>query len=189
MPGKANGLNNDRRVPPSPQRVGVKYLEEEQVQQLLSACSSFRDYLLLRTLWKTGCRVSEILALTPDAIDLDGGTIRVPALKLKEKRYKFPVVDAETLTLLAEYGRSKGRIFPITRIRAFQIVRDAGQSVGLHISPHVLRHSFAVHWARKGGDLVKLQRQLGHTRLATTTDMYLHFSTADIAAEYSKVFA
>ncbi|MFC2000191.1 tyrosine-type recombinase/integrase [Chloroflexota bacterium] len=173
-----------------PEPHDLKYLDESQVDRLLSACTNFRDYLLIRTLWKTGCRVSEVLSLTNDGIDLKRGTITVPALKLKRKgRMKFPVVDAETLSMLANYAKRKSaRIFPITRVRAFQIVQDAGKRVGLNVSPHMLRHSFAVKWAKEGGDLVKLQRQLGHSRLATTTDMYLHFSTADIAREYDQVW-
>ena len=93
--------------------------------------------------------------------------------------------------MLVEFSKhEQGRVFAISRVRAFQIVKRAGERVGLtNISPHILRHSFAVHWARQGGDLVKLQRQLGHTKLSTTTDMYLHFSTADIAREYEKIFA
>jgi integrase/recombinase XerD len=170
----------------------LKYLESPEVERLLSACKSYRDYLLIRTLWRSGCRVSEVIALRRDGIDKMRGTIAVPALKLKRKgRTKYPVVDHETLTMLAGHAKGRGtRVFPITRERAFQIVQDTARRAGLPgIGPHVLRHSFAVHWARQGGDLVKLQRQLGHTRLSTTTDMYLHFSTADIAKEYGEVWS
>jgi len=164
----------------------LRHLEEPGMQTLLSACKSRRDYLLIRTLWKTRCRISEVLALTRDGIDPKRGTIAVPALKLKRKdRMKFPVVDKETLTILADYARSnKASVFPITRERAFHIVRDIGRRAGLPgIRPHVLRHSFADHWARQGRDLVKLQGQLGHSRAATTTKSAQHNYTKALPFE------
>lgn len=74
----------------------LRYLEAQPVEKLLSACSNYRDYLLIRALWKTGCRISEVLALTGDGVDIQRGTITVPALKLKVKGSKYPILDTDT---------------------------------------------------------------------------------------------
>lgn len=75
------------------------------------------------------------------------------------------------------------------RWKAWEIVKRAGELIGEPwIHPHTLRHTFAVHWAAGGGDLLRLQRQLGHKRLSTTTDMYIRFQTADIQRDYDRIF-
>lgn len=124
----------------------MKYLEQHEVDKLLSTCKNYRDYLLIRTLWRSGCRVSEVLAVRGDDIDVKRGTLRVPALKLKRKgRYKYPVVDHGTLSMLADFSNGDSRrVFQISRQRAWQIVNETARRAGIrHIGCHALRHSFA----------------------------------------------
>lgn len=173
---------------------GMKYLNQDQVNKLLEVYEEPEKRLLIRFLYYTGCRVSEALALTPRHVDSERRVVSLPALKTKEKRDKLVVLDLETLRILELFIRARkvGKdkpIFDMDRWRAWKIVKDAGEAIGVKdLHPHTLRHTFAVHWASGGGDLLKLQRQLGHKRLSTTTDMYIHYATDDIQKDYDKIF-
>lgn len=72
-------------------------------------------------------------------------------------------------------------IFPITRQRVFQITKKY-----LSISPHQLRHSFAVNWLRCKGDFIVLHRILGHSKIQTTME-YLKIVPIDQALELEKI--
>lgn len=173
----------------------MKYLTREQIAQLLATPWDPLERLLLRVLYRTGCRVSEALAITPRDIVRESRIVVLPALKQKKgAEPKRVVIDRETILQMEVFIKARQirldqPIFPIERWRAWEIVKRAGAAVGIEgLHPHTLRHSFAVHWAESGGDLLKLQRQLGHKKLSTTTDMYIHYSTADIARDYDKLF-
>lgn len=165
------------------------YLTIFELERLIQAAPK-EHQLLLRLLCYTGARVSEILALAPKDIDFTKGELRLPALKSKQEKFKFIIVhDPLTLAMLKSYAQGKrGKLFNLTRQRVWQIVHEAGQRIGITgLHPHVLRDSFAYNWVKSGGDLTKLQRQLGHASYATTADRYLKYQTIDIAEEGKKL--
>src|SRR2546425_4348901 len=138
------------------------YLTREQVRQLIAACLSERDQLLVHLAWETGGRISELLGVTRRDLDLKNRQVRLRTLKKPKARRRRPVEQFRWIPIhdglatdLANYllGRTNTdeRLFPISRVRAFEIIRDAAERAGLqapgrrHISPHILRHSFAVN--------------------------------------------
>lgn len=151
-----------------------KYLTRDQVQALLAACGRPRDRLLVRVLWETGVRVSELMSLTSDSIDFAGEALRVVTLKRHGHRRAVPVRPA----LLGELARhiaggiGRGvRLFPVTRQRVHQIVRRAAASAGLpadQAHPHTLRHSFAVACVLARVPVRVLAEWLGHRSLEST---------------------
>ena len=169
----------------------ISYLTPDQIDKLEACCSSPEDALLVRTLFRTGARISEVLALRPCDIDYEHQRLELPALKRKDISIKLVVVDPDTLNRLKSFckGKSAGKkLFPISRQQAYYIVRMAAKKAGLgKIHPHTLRDSLAVNWALGGGSLNLLQRQLGHRSFATTVDRYLTFSSEDIRKEYNRV--
>ena len=175
----------------------VEALTLAEVNKLLAVYQDPEKRLLLRILYFTGCRVSEALAMRPKDLEAERRRILVPALKTKKAgnihKIKRIVVDASTVQLMELYIRAKRLnrekpIFRRDRWWAWDLVKKAGEAIGKEgVHPHTLRHSFATHWANAGGSMTKLQRQLGHTRLSTTTDMYLKFSTEDIREDYDRV--
>lgn len=169
----------------------ISYLTREQVDKLESACSSADDALLVRLLFQTGARISEVLALRPCDIDYQHQRLELPALKRKDIGTKLVVVDPDTLDRLRSFckGKSGGKkLFSMSRQQAYYKVRMAAKKAGLgKVHPHTLRDSLAVNWALKGGNLNLLQRQLGHRSFATTVDRYLTFSSEDIRKEYNRV--
>ena len=169
----------------------VRYLTPEEVSKLEACCSSPEDALLVRLLFQTGARISEVLALRPYDIDYEHQRLELPALKRKDATTKLVVVNPATLDRLKEFVKGKKkdrRLFRVTRQQAYYIVRMAAKKAGLgRVHPHTLRDSLAVNWALAGGNLNLLQRQLGHRSFATTVDRYLTFSSEDIRKEYNRV--
>jgi integrase/recombinase XerD len=167
------------------------YLEIEQVNEILRAAqnSSTRDYLLLRFMWRTGVRVSEVINVTPKDVEFKNRVVNIR--KAKGGRQRRVPLDEESLKMLSDYILVSNTledqpIFPIKRDRVFKIVKKYGNIVGVKIHPHTLRHSFAIHMVRSGTDLRRLQLMLGHTSLSTT-QVYLQFNDDDLREVYEKV--
>ncbi len=167
-------------------------LTAEEVEALLEAPDTgtprgIRDRAMLETLYATGLRVSELLALTLDRTRLDPGFVRVVGKGRKERivplgssaiewigRYLDgvrPRLDRERRPEL--FLNMRGR--PMTRQGFWKNLREYGARAGIrsHLSPHVLRHSFATHLVEHGADLRAVQMMLGHAAL-TTTEIYTH---------------
>lgn len=169
----------------------IEYLTPEQVDKLESCSFRSEDALLVRLLFQTGARISEVLALRPSDIDYKNQRLVLPALKRKDITSKLVVVDTPTLNRLKDFckGKPSGKkLFPMSRQQAYYKVRMAAKKAGLgKVHPHTLRDSLAVNWALGGGNLNLLQRQLGHRSFSTTVDRYLTFSSEDVKNEYNRV--
>ena len=169
----------------------IRYLTPEQVDRLEEACCIPEDKLLIRLLYQSGARVSEVLGLKPHNIDYVQQRLELPALKRKDISTKLVIVDSNTLDRLRSYCRGKPAdkpLFPICRQQAYYRVRIAARRAGLgKVHPHSLRDSLAVNWALGGGNLNLLQRQLGHRSFSTTVDRYLTFSSEDVRREYNRI--
>lgn len=169
-----------------------EYLTEEQVLHVAKHCRNKNDAMLVKLLFYTGARISEILAVRPQDIDLEQARIKLPALKRKDLDYKFAVIPDKLIPELEQFIKAKPqdkKLFNISRQLAYARIRIASVKAGIKgVYCHLLRDSFATNWALKGGELTRLQRQLGHKRLSMTTDRYIRYSTADIRQEVAKIF-
>lgn len=151
-----------------------------------------RNYIILSLMWNCGLRVSEICSLKEKDIYWDDNIIKIEQSKGDKDRY-VPVTE-NLLNMIKNYLKNKKKrseyIFPITRVRIFQIVKTYAEKSGLNyknIHPHTFRHSFAVHFLKSGGNIRALQKILGHTDLATT-QKYLDLTLSDIKEEYNMVW-
>lgn len=167
------------------------YLEREQIDELLDAAKtcSQRDYLLLRFMWRTGVRVSEVINVTPNDIEFKNSVVNIR--KAKGGRQRRVLLDEETLKMLSDYILALNipedrPVFPITRAQVFNLVKKYGSMIGVNIHPHTLRHSFAIFLVRSGMDLRRLQLLLGHSSLSIT-QIYLQFKDDDLKEAYEKV--
>ena len=180
-----------------------KYLPPEQVRRLIASARNERDRLLLEVLWQTGGRISEVLPLTPEDIDLTSRQVRLLTLKQPQDRRRRPIehrrwipIRDQLATDLASYllkrGTKEARLFPISRVRAFEIVRDAARAAeltddhGRGIGPHTMRHSFAVNCLNQGVPINVLKDLLGHSSILTTM-IYLRIVPADFRAFLARV--
>ncbi|MBI4708506.1 MAG: tyrosine-type recombinase/integrase [Candidatus Omnitrophica bacterium] len=152
----------------------VRYLVEDEVNQLCRACKKERDRLLILLLFQTGLRISEALALTPASIgEFEGKPVMEIIGKGKKLRIvALPMNLREKLESYAYRARIEPRMrfFEINRSRAWQILNEAREAAGLEkrVFPHLLRHSDAIIRLRKTGNPKALQYHLGHNSPAMT---------------------
>jgi len=100
------------------------------------------------------------------------------------------LLDQETLRMLSDYVLALNTpedppVFPISRAQVFNLVKRYGDTGGLKIHPHTLRHSFAIHLVRSGMELRRLQLLLGHSSLSIT-QVYLQFKDDDFREAYER---
>ncbi len=142
---------------------------------------SYRNATMLELLYSSGLRVSELVTLKVDDIHFEAGFLRVIGKGSKERivpvhqraieRIKEYLKDYRPLLLKrnhSEYIFLTGRSAPMTRQRFWQTMKSYGKELGLEISPHTVRHTFATHLLEGGSDLRSLQKMLGHADIATT---------------------
>jgi len=161
---------------------------------------SLRDQAILELLYATGIRVSELVTLDVQDIDLHSGTMRVQGKGRRERQVFFGNTAARALqTYLAarppdpERGPATGALFLNHRggrlsTRGVQLlVKKHCQRTNLpaRTSPHTMRHAFATHLLDNGADLRAIQELLGHQQLSTT-QKYTHVSTDHMIAVYDK---
>lgn len=168
-------------------------LSEQQVMDLLDApdistARGLRDRTMLEVLYSTGLRVSELVGLTMQQINLQAGVLRVIGKGSKERILPLGEVAEDWMRdylasgrveLVSQYscdvvfsGRS-GK--PLTRQAFWYAIKKYATKAGIstHLSPHTLRHAFATHLLNHGADLRVVQMLLGHSDLSTT-QIYTH---------------
>ena len=187
-------LENPKQPKPLP-----KTLSEEQVDRLLASVierarkkptvANLRTVALIELLYATGLRVSELVSLKKTALAGGRRFIIVRGKGGKERMVPLGKVAARAagdyLKVLKADGAHKDSpwLFPtrsregyLTRVRAFQLIKEAAGRAGLdpsRISVHVLRHAFATHLLANGADLRAVQKLLGHSDISTT-QIYTH---------------
>ena len=165
-----------------------KALAESEVESLLRAppdtALGLRARAMLELMYATGLRVSELVGLRADQVNLRQGVLRVTGKGGKERLVPIGELAADWLQrylgesrpLLVKGARVDAlfvtaRRAGMTRQMFWILVKKHAQAVGIasqRISPHVLRHSFATHLLNHGADLRALQMLLGHSSLSTT---------------------
>jgi len=186
-----------------------KYLPEvltiEEVERLLEFTPhdnfTFRNRTILELLYSTGLRISELINLKLENIDLESSYIKVMGKGSKERI--VPLNDFAT-EYLAKYvheirpqmikkndsdflflnNHGKG----LTRQAVFKMIKKRGEEalINKEISPHTLRHSFATHLLQNGADIRFIQELLGHSDLSTT-EIYTHISNSTLKKDYDEL--
>ena len=181
-------------LPKKPQTLPV-VLSPEEVQQFLACVENVKHRAILTTCYAAGLRISEAVHLKPTAIDSRRMVIRVEQGKGQKDRYVM--LSPALLEILRSYwrvARPREWLFPggdrpsepITRDAVGQACQRALRLSGLSkpVTPHSLRHAFAVHLLEAGADVRTIQLLLGHRSLATTA-RYLRLATSKVCATAS----
>jgi site-specific recombinase XerD len=180
-----------------PQRLPV-VLSRDEVSRFLDAVEIPKHRVILTICYAAGLRISEAVRLAPAAIDSQRMVIRVEAGKGRKDRYVM--LSPKLLDLLREYWRAarpKLWLFPgdlpgqpITPSAVELVCRKARDTAGIQkpVTPHSLRHAFAVHLLEAGADLRTIQLLLGHRSLSTTA-RYLRLATSKVCATASPLDA
>lgn len=183
-----------------------RVLSEDEVVRLLNqpditTAEGFRDRTMLEVLYATGMRVSELINLTLDRVDLNMKYIIAFGKGSKERIVPLGSVAAEFLQQYIEKVRPKlthadrntNIVFlafgghELTRQRFWQIIRAYGRKANINkaLTPHILRHSFATHLLDNGADLRSVQELLGHSDISTT-QIYTHLTNKRLRDIYAK---
>jgi integrase/recombinase XerD len=190
-------LEDTGQVPTSPARDletprAEKHLpatiSAEEVDRLLAAPSDatpagLRDRAMLELLYATGLRVSELVSLNIEDVNLDEGTVRCMGKGKKER--VLPIYDRARAALWRYLEKGRPQLLTsederalflnrrgtrLTRQGLWLIIKRYVEQVGIteNVTPHTLRHSFATHMLRGGADLRAVQQMLGHANISTT---------------------
>ncbi len=159
-------------------------LTKEEIHKLFNCISKFEHSILIKTIYYLGGRVSEILAIRIEDINLKERTIIMKTLKkrsnqIAERIQPIPEPFFDTLkTYLKLLGEDSGKLFHISRQRVWQLIKYYGKKTGIkkNIKVHTLRHSYATHIFEKTGDINTVKDLLGHMDISTT-QIYAHTST------------
>ncbi len=191
-------LRVDRRLPRS--------LSLDEVDRLLQAPDrssrvGLRDAAMIELLYATGIRVSELIGLRPENLNLDVGYLVCRGKRSKERvvpvsreaaRSVRDYLDGARPQLLGRSARRGAELFVtargggMTRQGFWKNLKKYGLEAGIErhrLSPHVLRHSFATHLLEHGADLRSVQKMLGHADISTT-QIYTHVNRERLRAVY-----
>lgn len=186
---------------PKADETPIEPFSDEEIQRIFAVLDptdvyGIRDYVLLHTLWDTGLRVGELVALTLDDVDLAHGEIRVVHAKFGKWRdvgfgkqtHKFltrylamgrptPVFEHDRHFFLSLDG------YPLTEGTVQRLCTRLSCKTGIHIHCHRFRHTFAVNMLRNGTDIRTLQKLMGHASVQILT-RYLNLANADAVATH-----
>lgn len=192
------------RTPKQEKRL-PRFLEYEEVKRLLETPPvnnwlGARDKAILETLYSTGIRVSELVALNMDDVDFLGEVVHVRG---KGKKERISPIGAAALQAIQHYmefrnkraesnGNFDSRVLFVNKHGQRLSTRSVRRKMDKYlkmagldpsISPHTLRHSFATHMLNSGADLRSVQELLGHQSLSTT-QIYTHLNAGKLKEVY-----
>lgn len=180
-------------------------LTEQEVEDLLAQPDvtdplGLRDRTMLEILYATGLRVSELVSLTIDQVNIRQGLVRCVGKGNKERLVPIGEVALDWLQdYFAEarpvllHSKASDDLFPTRRGKAmtrqafWYLIKRYAQQAGIekHLSPHTLRHAFATHLLNHGADLRIVQLLLGHADLSTT-QIYTHVAKERLKSMHSE---
>ena len=184
----AVGISVERTVPATPQILSFEEVDLLLDQPRCVDLKGYRDKAMLELLYATGIRVSELVSLSIDDVNLAEGVISCR----REERDRVIPMSSKAAKAVGEYmgfirkqmirDLSERCLFvnvngsPMTRQGFWKILKAYQKKAGIetNITPHVLRHSFAAHSLSKGSDMKSVQKLMGHSDVSTT-GMYACF--------------
>ena len=177
----------------------------EEVDKLLSIEPkdnySFRNRCMLELLYSSGLRISELVSLKLENINLKDSFIKVMGKGAKERTVPLNEITTEFLTkyineirpamlkkLQTDYLFLNNHGKNLSRQAVFKMVKKRASEVGIKkdISPHTLRHSFATHLLLGGADIRFIQELLGHSDVSTT-EIYTHVASLTLKKDYNEL--
>ncbi len=163
-----------------------KVVSKEKIKLIIDSCSNLKHKLIVKFLYSSGLRLSELLNLKRNNIDFDTKFIWVKKGKGVKDRITLlsPSLKNDLLKYYSNTDFKTGYIFEgrngkISKKSVQKILERAGKKTGIKIHPHMLRHSFATHLLEQGTDIRYIQKLLGHSS-SSTTEIYTHVANKDL---------
>ena len=187
---------------PQKSRYLPKFLNQAEIELLLAAPdvsteTGLRDKAILELMYACGLRVSEVVTLQINDIDLDAGILTCTGKGSKTRRVPVGSSAVEWLKGYLALRRKKENVevqnlfvttsaSPLNRQLIFLFVKEYAEKCGLaDVSPHTLRHSFATHLVQNRADIRSVQQMLGHADISTT-QIYTHMTDAHLRKSYEQ---
>ena len=150
----------------------TNYLDKKKIPRLKA-----RDKLLVQFAWELGGRISDIINIRTRDIDFREKIITVIVKKRHGFINKVPVSDdlllSASLYMSTYQNNIPGRLFLISRQRAWKIIHVHGMRLGMDLHPHMFRHGLAIYLLQHGVSDKIIARRLGHSSAATTIKYYM----------------
>ncbi|MCL6561115.1 MAG: site-specific tyrosine recombinase XerD [Firmicutes bacterium] len=194
------GLESPKLAQKLPRVLTTEEVDHLLSQPLIGEPAGIRDKAMLELLYATGIRVSELVSLNVEDINLESGFIRCFGKGSKERMVPFGDVSGRYLGEYLARGRHKltrtgaaAALFVnqhgrrLTRQGFWKIIKKYAlkAKIDKEITPHTLRHSFATHLLENGADLRAVQEMLGHADISTT-QIYTHLTRSRLKEIYLK---
>jgi len=165
-----------------------KVLSKEEINKLISFTLNCKHKLIIKILYSTGLRVSELVNLKISDIEVERGIIRVNQGKGNKDRMTLLAksIRNDILAYICKMDKTDNYLFQGRNgkysIKSVQkLLKNSAKKarIGKKVTPHMLRHSFATHLLENGTDIKYIQELLGHANLRTT-EIYTHVSNNEI---------
>jgi len=173
-------------IPKKPSTI-PKVITREQIQELIER-APLREKVIISLLYSNGIRVGELVKLRKT--DISGDIMKIRG---KGNRERIAYIDVRSKALLETYLALRTDTCPfllysrkvkgLGTSRVQQLIKQLGQELGIQVTPHVLRHSFATHMVQAGCGTFHLKEMLGHAHISTT-QIYVHLNDLDIRQAY-----
>ncbi|MFH1802070.1 MAG: site-specific tyrosine recombinase/integron integrase [archaeon] len=164
-----------------------KVISAEKIKEMINSTDNLKHQLVLKLLYSSGLRLQELINLKRSDMDFDRNIIHVRKGKGKKDRITL-MSESLKLDLLKYYSKNtfktdyifEGRKGKYTKKSVQKVLHQLGNKIGIKVTPHMLRHSFATHLLEQGTDIRHIQKLLGHSDLSTT-EIYTKVSNRDLS--------
>ena len=171
-------------------------LDDYELEKLRSACETIRDEALVEFLYSTGCRVSELVNVNKEDVNIKDGEVTLVGKGDKERK---PYLTAHASLALQEYLKSRdddndalfvSKVKPHNRLKKGaieKIIGELGVKAGIEkkVYPHLIRHTTATMGLQHGMDVTEIQKMLGHANIETTM-IYAEVNQNDVKTSHKK---
>ena len=185
--------------PKIPQRL-PKVISVREIEDMLHNNLTPVEHIIIELLYSCGLRVSELVNLKVNDVDLASKYVRCFGKGSKERIIPMGEIAKNTIKeylpqrefLIKKYKSDTKKLLvsesgkPITRQYVYSFIHNQGKLINKNISPHTLRHSFATHLLENGADLRVVQELLGHSDVSTT-QLYTHISKKRLKEVYFSI--
>jgi integrase/recombinase XerD len=195
-------------------RKRVKIFTKEQVNEIFHSTTNIRDKFLTRLLFESGLRIGEVLSLFLEDFQFDskqrkhkiqltdrgelpnGGKLKTGERKLDISQglmdlyddYLYEVVDEYNLdhnfVFVKIWGKNAGH--PLTYSDVYATFKEIERKTGIHITPHIFRHTHGTIYYLQTKNIKMVQERLGHAQIQTTINLYVHPSEDDMRKDWEK---
>lgn len=164
-----------------------KVISKEKIKQIIELTDNIKHRLIIKLLYSSGLRLQELINLKRKDIDFERNILNVKKGKGNKDRTTL-ISENLKMDLLKYYSNNifkteyvfEGRNSKYSKKSVQKVLDLAGKKIGIKVTPHMLRHSFATHLLEAGTDIRHIQKLLGHSDLKTT-EIYTHVSTKDLS--------